>query len=328
MKKRSMSVVIATFNRCETLKTTLLKLRSQSLSCALFDVLVIDDGSNDETSAVVVELQRDSPYDLTYLRHENRGPGYTQNCGIKSAKGHLVLLLADDIHASPQLLDEHLKFHKEHPEENIALLGKVIQSSDLPQTVFHQNWNPFRYDRLAGKTELESTCFFACNISLKRHFLLENGLFIERQGAAHEDIELGFRLGEKGMHLFYNESAIAYHYHEENLEGACRRAYERGWNFDLLSENIPKGYILPKYSILSLEAGIKECFKMLPREFFRSILFNRITVSKIWIPVITASESNKWAALLVNSFSMRGTVNYHLRQGFYDKRNEPTTTRI
>lgn len=316
------SVVIATFNRCKILKVTLERLTAQTTSEADFEVLVVDDGSRDHTSEVVEEMARLVPYGLRYYQHENRGPGYTQNRGIDEARSNIVLLIADDIWAYPDLVSQHLKTHVEYPAENVAVLGKVVQSPQLKPTVLHKYWDPFRYDRFEGKHELDGINFLACNISVKKGFLLKNGMYKERTGASHEDIELGYRLREKGLRIIYNERALAHHYHPETLANACRRAYERGLNFDMLSDNIPKSFILTRYHMCMFEAGLKSFFRMLPREIPRKILFNKWTVTWFWLPILRLAETWRPASILANQATYRGTINYHQRRGYKDSQKK------
>lgn len=313
------SVVIATYNRCTVLETTLKKLALQSISPDKFEVLVVDDGSTDKTSDTVKSLMNILPYRLRYKYHENCGPGYTQNCGIREANSTLLLLMADDIWATPQLLEQHAKSHTVHPCENYAVLGKVLQSPELPQTTMHQHWDPFHFYLLEDKSELDSLYFFACNISIKKEFLLRNGMYRERKGAAHEDIELGYRLGQKGLKIIYNLNALAYHYHQETLMVACQRAYERGYNFDLLKDNIPAIFLMPYYKFLNLEAGLTIFVKMLPREIFRLLLFNRIFVNSFWLPILKLAEIYSLFALFAHSFTYRGVIGCFLRKGYKDR---------
>ena len=149
---------------------------------------------------------------------------------------------------------------------------------------------------------------------------MRNGMFEERKGAANEDIELGYRLGQKGLEIIYNPRALAWHYHVETLKGACRRAYERGKNFDLLSENIPPKIIFPLYHLLSIEAGLVCYMKMLPRELARTIIFNGLTVNKFWRPILEQSENKAWIArIFANGITYRGVIYYYLRAGLRDK---------
>src|SRR5216684_4744505 len=103
-----LSVVMATYNRAETLRETLRHLAEQELDPADYEVIVVDDGSPDDTRAVVEEWVPRAPFRLTYLHHENHGPGYTQNRGLEVAQAPLVLLMADDILMSPPALPAHL----------------------------------------------------------------------------------------------------------------------------------------------------------------------------------------------------------------------------
>ncbi len=321
-KATLVSVVIATFNRCDVLGITLEKLAGQTLGPENFEVIVVDDGSTDKTEEAAESWIRSMPYELRYLRHSNRGPGYTQNRGIREARSNIIVLIADDIQPCGEFLEQHVKTHTANPGDNIAVLGKAVQSPELPQSIIHKYWDPFMYYRFDGKRELDGVFFFACNISVKKNFLLQNGMYKERKGAAHEDVELGYRLGRKGLRIFYNERAIAFHYHIETLSKACRRAYERGRNFDMLSENIPKPFIFSLYHICSPEAGFKAVAKMLPREIPRRILFNRLTVGFFWRPLLERAESSALAAVFANGITYRGTIHYHQRVGYSDMKRE------
>src|SRR5437868_15370592 len=92
----SLSVVMATYNRAATIYETLQHLADQDIAPSEYEVIVIDDGSSDNTREVVESAQAWAPFKLTYLHHSNRGPGYTQNRGIALAAAPVLLLMADD----------------------------------------------------------------------------------------------------------------------------------------------------------------------------------------------------------------------------------------
>jgi len=322
MRQPFISVVIPTFNRYKELKVTLEKLTFQTVSPENFEVLVIDDGSVDGTREMVESMVPLVPYRLSYSHHNNRGPGFTQNRGIREANSNLVLLIADDIWATPELLAQHLETHTVYPEENVAVLGKVLQSPDLPPSLIHKYWEPFRvdYEKVEFTSEISCLCFFACNISVKKDFLMKNGLFRERKGAAMEDIELGYRLGQKGLRIIYNKRALVYHHHPTTLTDACLRAYEQGHNFDMLIDNIPKSVLIRFYGILSAKAGFKEFIKMLPRAFGRKLIFNKWTVNYFWLPILKSAEVNSIAAHFASRFAYEQVIGYHVSKGNKDIR--------
>src|SRR5258708_38251089 len=90
-----LSVVLATYNRAETLRDTLRHLADQELDPTCYEVIVIDDGSPDHTRKVVAEALPVVPFKLTYLHHANRGPRYTQNRRIRIPQAPIVRLMAE-----------------------------------------------------------------------------------------------------------------------------------------------------------------------------------------------------------------------------------------
>ena len=332
-----LTVVVATYKRRDTLQVTLQRLANQTCPAADYEVIVADDGSDDGTREMVEEMAAQVRYSLRYLQHANRGPGYTQNRGIKEARGELVLLIADDIHVEPGALETHIAFHREHPEKHFAALGRVLQSPDLPLTVFLKNWDPFKYYELASQVELPYWKFWACHISVKRDFMLENGLFREHKGAAHEDVELGYRLSLKGLRIFYVPTAMAYHYHVETLEAAIRRAYERGIHWRFIEDSVPDPQIWVKYHILNFrtlkyhyqtfrnlsKSSLPREDRFLPwlvtRQILRWIVFNGLTVPYFWIKLLKAADHNETVAACMSPYFYRGVVSYYFIKGCHDQ---------
>ena len=331
-----LSVVVATYNRVETLRVTLERLATQTLSKDRYEVIVVDDGSPDGTAEMVREHVDRYPVPLTYLQHQNRGPGYSENRGIRAAKGPLILLIADDIHPLPDMLQEHYDAHAQHPETHVAVAGKVVQSPDLPRTVFLKNWDPFGYRKLGDAQELSYLNFWAANVSFKKAFGMTHGLFIERRAAAHEDTELGWRLWRHGgMKLLYRPKALAHHYHLETLDSAMKRWYERGIHFDVLADAVDDPALFIRTHLVTWKtlpllfrrnrfvgqvvAEDQSFTWFLLREGLRWLVFNRLTIPVI-VAVIRRAETNRLAALVVRPQVLRGTMSYFFRRGVRDLR--------
>ena len=333
--KPAFSVVVATYKRREVLQKTLEHLGAQTFPAEQFEVIVVDDGSPDDTGEMVRSLIGRMPYKLTYLVHQNRGPGASENRGILAAEGEWIVLLADDIHPTPGLLQAYAEFHRLHPEPAFAALGQVLQSPELPQTAFQQHWDPFKYFELAGETELPYWKFWACNISVKRSFFLDHGMFLECKGAAHEDVELGYRLHRAGLRIQYWPQALAYHFHVETLDAAVKRAYERGLKFHVLTDNIPDPQLVVKYHVLntrtwrqhvqtfrnlsrtSLPPGDRNLLLLLLKQTIRWAAFNAWTVP-VWLSILRAAEDRPWLSRILHPYMYRGAVFYHFVRGCRD----------
>jgi glycosyltransferase involved in cell wall biosynthesis len=332
-----LSVVLATYNRAETIRQTLRHLADQELEPSSYEVIVIDDGSPDHTRQTVEEVKPSLPFPLTYLHHANRGPGYTQNQGIKAARAPLILLMADDIFMSSGALKAHLEGHSLHPEAEAAILGRVVQPTNLTESVFLRKWEPFRFDDFGGLIEVPYYRFWACNISVKRDFVMQHGLFRETKGragpATHEDPELGYRLHQAGLRIYFNPSALGYHNHIVTRAQACTRAYQQGLNFDEFRAlapvpEIPVAYHDLRWSTLGdhlrawsgpgrryLPASDRNPAVVIGRHLLRGTVFNNLTVRFAWDPIFDLAERNPTVARWMRPAFYRGLIAYHFFRG-------------
>src|SRR2546428_9692631 len=103
----AISVVIPTFNRAESLQSTLQSLVDQSLSKDDYEVIVVNDGSTDSTPEICRKFTK--RMQLVALRHaENSGISAAKNTGILAARGRILLFADDDDVADRHLLKEHI----------------------------------------------------------------------------------------------------------------------------------------------------------------------------------------------------------------------------
>jgi len=85
------SVVIPTFNRADLIATTVRSIQTQTFSD--YEIIIVDDGSTDNTQNVVAELKLGQ---LHYLKTENKERGHARNQGLRFAKGEFVVFLDSD----------------------------------------------------------------------------------------------------------------------------------------------------------------------------------------------------------------------------------------
>ena len=358
-KGLALSVVLATYNRAETIRETLRHLAKQELDPADYEVIVVDDGSPDHTRQVVEEWRARVPFQVTYLHHSNHGAGFTQNRGLEAARAPIVLLMADDIFMLPQALKSHLAMHTAHPEQEVAVLGRVDESHlamhtahpvlgrvdesrRLDDSVFLRHWDKFKMRTLAGSRELPYYMFWVNNISAKREFMLRHGPFLEQRGragpAAHHDIVLGYRLSRFGLRILFSEEARGLHCHPTTFEAACRRRYMEGLNFGELHHHAPMPEIPVVYHVLSwwtLADHVRALFgprrRLLPakdrnpaalllRHMARALVFNLLTVRLFWEPMVRAAEEKPVIARLMHRQIYRFLLYHHFLRGCRDGR--------
>jgi len=210
--KIELSVIIPTYNRAPVLKKCLEALSNQSIPKDIYEVIVSDDGSTDETKKVTEEASFNNPCSIRYLWQRNKGANAARNNAIHASKGRILLFINDDTLAIFTMLEEHLKTHREYPQEHIAVLGRMTISPDVPYSIFAKLHLDANYGLWEGQRELNWLAFYTCNVSVKKSFLLKYGLF-EEGIRYHEDVELSERLSRHGFKIIYNPQALGYHYH-------------------------------------------------------------------------------------------------------------------
>jgi glycosyltransferase involved in cell wall biosynthesis len=224
-----LTVVIPAYNRAGILKKALDGYRIQSPSGLIRELIVVDDGSTDNTEAVVEEVSKDCEFAVRYIRQSNKGPAAARNVGIREAQSQLILFTDSDIVPERDLVSQHVKWHSENPEDSFAVLGYVTWPREPKPTPFMKWYGEagplFAYRQFRNKREISYRFLYTCNLSLKAKFLRTHGQFDEDfKSAAWEDIELGYRLSKAGLRLLYNPQALAYHNQFFTFADVCRKA--------------------------------------------------------------------------------------------------------
>jgi glycosyltransferase involved in cell wall biosynthesis len=204
------------------------------------EIVIVDDGSTQAVEKALkgIPIWGEWTEIVRVLHQPPKGPAAARNLGIREAKGEIILFLGDDILAMPGLLRAHTAAHQqEYPADNYAILGMAELAPELLRSPFSRWWKRwnFRYWLLLeGKRSPDYSFFYTNNLSIKRRFLLNNGMFDEEfLYPAYEDGELGARLARKGMQLIFKPAAQAQHWHEMDLRSACRRMVTRGKAYDM-----------------------------------------------------------------------------------------------
>lgn len=209
----AISVVIPTFNRANLLDGALAALAGQTLAKEQFEVVVVDDGSDDETKTVCRRWSRELR--LGYFRIANSGIAAAKNLGLFAAEAPLVLFFDDDDLAHRELLAQHLAAHASNPEEQVAILGyttwaPVVAVTPVMKYVVDVGQFLFAYRNLQSGQELDYRYFWGGRSSCKRAFLARHEVFDPRFRTIIEDVELGWRLRRHGLRVIFHRGAASF----------------------------------------------------------------------------------------------------------------------
>jgi GT2 family glycosyltransferase len=203
-----LSVIIATYNRAERLRRCLDALRNQTLAPGSFEVVVVVDGSTDDTLQMLGSY--DAPYRLRTIYQCNSGQAVALNRGIEEARGRICLFLDDDIIVSTGCLAEHLK--AQQTGDAIVGVGQLTLSvpdnADWYARAFEYGWRQHYSALNAGAMQLTWEDCYGGNLSAPRQLVQNCGGF-DASLPRGFDVELAYRLEKLGCVLTYLPAAIA-----------------------------------------------------------------------------------------------------------------------
>jgi glycosyltransferase involved in cell wall biosynthesis len=235
------SVVIPTLNRAEMLARTIDRIEQQTVSRDSYEVLVIDNNSSDNTQSVL--KQKAGTYrNLRAFIQAKPGAAATRNVGIREASGEVVLFIDDDIFAEPNLIESHLQYHAQNPGSSIV--GTVVspwENTCDPFLRYLRDKAIFNPYSIACNRPMDFSFYHTGNVSTTRKHLCEVGGFNEEFFVyGMEDIELGYRLEQKGCKITPGPAAKASHEYHPTYQQFVARCRQAGYSLGKLIELHPE----------------------------------------------------------------------------------------
>jgi glycosyltransferase involved in cell wall biosynthesis len=244
------SVIIPTYNNRNVLEKCLDHLSLQK--DIDFEVIVIDDGSQDSTQAFLQDIKSNNlPFVLNILKQENQGSGIARNAGLKKATGDIIIFLDADMLVSQFWLLEHITFHKKFVNLGDMGVGFITWAPCFAQDRFRKWLENIGlmpcFKGLSNYDQTDFWHFYTGNISVKSQFIqshhFDNGFY----SYGWEDTMLGYKLiKEKQGSLYYLQEAKAFHYSNHTKKDIFpHRMNKIGQSAVYFSSKYPQAGLLP-----------------------------------------------------------------------------------
>lgn len=201
------SIIIPTYNRKEQLRNCLDSICKQNLPEGFFEIIVVDDGSTDDTEKFIKSYKS---LEIKYLRQNNKGAASARNTGIIYSVGEYVCFIDSDIilekncikylYSTTDKIVGASIFYKSVPEKiwcagvNINLITAIPHGNNIiPTKIYNVDYIP------------------SCVLFTKREIFDKVGFFDELFNIYYEDTDWCLRAKKIGYNIYVSPNAIAYH---------------------------------------------------------------------------------------------------------------------
>lgn len=220
MKK--ISIVIATYNRWESLLVTLRSVAAQSIAPELWECVVVDNNSSDQTQQQAKAFAAEhNELDIKILFESRQGLSWARNCGIENSQGEIIAIIDDDEIINEEFAAAYISLFDTHPKVSSAG-GRIIPKyvTQRPRWMSHYTELPIANPLNLGDTPKpfpKGRIPGGGNMAIRRSALQQYGLFdveLGRTGArliGGEESDLFERLARGGEECWYCPNAIMWH---------------------------------------------------------------------------------------------------------------------
>ena len=242
------SVIVPAYNAGKTIGDCLGALTHQSLVPAVYEVIVVDDGSKDGTAEVV------KTFPVRYFRQANRGPAAARNHGAREAHGEIILFTDSDCVPSAEWIAEMIKPFGD--PDVVAVKGAYRTNQRSLMARFAQVEFEERFELLKRAASIDMVDTYSA--AYRSDVFRQAGGFDESFPVANnEDTELSYKLSLMGRKMVFNPDAVVYHLnHPDSLRRYARLKFWRGYWRMVVYRRYPDKMMKDSYTPQTLKLQI------------------------------------------------------------------------
>ncbi len=284
--KYKASIIIPTYNRRHLLTLTLKSLCQQTLPKEDFEVIIVDDGSTDDTKEVVADFSNSLNTKYIYQEKDGFRVAAARNKGILSSEGNICIFIDCGILLGTTGVEKNVICHRSDNEK--AVLGYIYgfdEYNENEKYLLDLNIDPFNVDQYFERLQNDRildyrddvyqeigddlttwsapwSIFFTGYVSVKRDTLIRVGMFDESYTTwGCEDTDLGLSLYTNGVQIVLERDLKCIHYpHEKSRFSVGEDAIKK-----------KKEYLHKKYNLKSTELALTTPSRQLNQLMFKSV---------------------------------------------------------
>jgi glycosyltransferase involved in cell wall biosynthesis len=227
------SIIVPTYNGARRIRGCLEALCQQSAGRAA-EVLVVNDGSTDDTAEVVAQFPA-----VKLINQANAGPAAARNRGAQEARGRLLLFTDDDCVPTPGWLDAMLVPFRDAEVVGAKGIYRTLQKEIVAR--FVQVEYEDRYRIMSAVQDIDFVDTYSAGF-VRERFLEMNGYDTSFPVACAEDVELSYRMSARGWKMRFHPEAVVHHLHPNTLSRYLKKKYKFAfWRVLAVRNNPSKG---------------------------------------------------------------------------------------
>lgn len=232
------SVIIPTYNSEKIVAETLKSVLSSAFPKNQFEVIVIDDGSKDNTVKTLKQFKK-----IRVFARKHAGPAVERNFGARVAKGDIILFTDSDCIVPKDLLK---RVSDDFRKYDVAGVGGVYKTLNNDKSIARYVGYEIGYRHEEEKRFTDFLGTYCC--AYKKNIFLEFGGFEEKfLTSSGEDPELSFRISRK-YKLLFDKKLFVWHPHPDSLKKYLRNQYWRAYWRVLMYKKFPKKILGESYT--------------------------------------------------------------------------------
>ncbi len=211
-----LSIIICSYNRQEYIAPALESLTKQSADPDIFEIIVVDNNSSDNTKDITLAQIKSHPeHNIRYIFEEKQGLSHARNTGIFAAKGMYIAYMDDDGQAEKNYIKNLINAFSLYTEYK-ALGGKILPNYEAG---YEPEWMSFWVSGLVSKVDWGNTYGeffrfkypFGCNMAFHKNILEKAGGFNTDLGSRSDDKYIFAKLRSMGVKILYAPDIVVYH---------------------------------------------------------------------------------------------------------------------
>lgn len=209
----NVSVLVPSYNHAPFVEQTLRSIFAQTAPPE--KLIVIDDGSKDESAGIIEKVLRDCPFDFEFIRRENRGLCATLNEGFSKSNSEFFAYLGSDDVWLPDFLERRVKLLESRPEAVLSFGHSYLIDEENNIIDSTENWTDFADGDMLSLL-LRGIVPASAGVVYRRRALENNSW---NENAILEDYELYLKLSADGEFAFDKDVSCAWRQHGWNVSG-------------------------------------------------------------------------------------------------------------